>query len=61
MVRIGNTLHIGAICISESMLSEAVRHPDIEVTAEPAQLPFDASGNLTDLARWHRGPGHQGE
>ncbi len=46
MVRIRDTLHLGEIEISETMLDEALRHPDIEVLSEPYPLPFDDEGNL---------------
>lgn len=46
MVRIPNTLEIGEILISESMLEDARRNPNIEILSEPQEMPFDASGNL---------------
>jgi hypothetical protein len=41
MVRIHNTLELKEIWISESMLPEALEHPDIEVLGEPAPMVFD--------------------
>lgn len=52
MVRIANSLHIGEIYISESMLAEAQKHPDITVLSEPAALTFDMAGNLNDIGTW---------
>lgn len=46
LVRIKDTLHLGVIEISESLLEEARRHPDIEVLTEPRPMAFDADGNL---------------
>jgi hypothetical protein len=51
MVRISNTLQVGEIWISECMLEEALRNPQISVLSKPKKLSFDANGNLTDLAR----------
>ncbi|ARU63769.1 hypothetical protein CBW65_03290 [Tumebacillus avium] len=50
MVRIQDTLHLGEIWISESMLSDAERQDEIEIIGEPQEFPFDEQGNLTDLA-----------
>ena len=41
MVRIPNTLHIGEIEISEALLAEAEREPNIEIVSEPFPLEFD--------------------
>lgn len=49
IVRIPNTLHLGEIEISESLLEEAIANPDIEILSEPAELEFDVSGNLKEL------------
>jgi hypothetical protein len=51
VVRIPNTLHLEFIEISEAMLDEAQRNPQISVLGEPKPWPFDAGGNLTDLAQ----------
>jgi hypothetical protein len=48
VVRIKDTLRIGEIYISESMLAEAARTPEIEVIGSPAEMAFDAAGNLMD-------------
>jgi hypothetical protein len=46
VVRIKDTLHMGDIFISDSMLPEARSNPVIEVLSPPADLSFDAAGNL---------------
>lgn len=47
MVRIQDTLHLGEIQISASMLQEARNHPDIDIlTSEPFPLEFDEYQNL---------------
>jgi len=46
VVRIKDTLHMGDIFISESMLPEARANPAIEVLSPPAELIFDPAGNL---------------
>ena len=46
VVRIKDTLRIGEIYISESMLAEAATRPQIEVIGSPAEMVFDAAGNL---------------
>jgi hypothetical protein len=48
VVRIKDTLRIGEIYISESMLAEAATTPEIEVISPPAEMVFDAAGNLMD-------------
>ncbi len=52
MTRIDNTLHVKEIYVSESMLDEARRHPDIEVLGDPQPWFFDAAGNLPDVGAW---------
>ncbi|WP_274652689.1 lactate racemase domain-containing protein [Paenibacillus humicola] len=46
MVRIRDTLHLGEIEISEPLLEEARKHPDIEILTEPYELKFDGNGDL---------------
>ncbi len=46
MVRIPNTLEIGEIWISESMLEDARKNPDIEILSDAEPMPFDEDGNL---------------
>jgi hypothetical protein len=50
IVRIRNTLHLGEIDVSASMLDEARRQPErFEIVHEPAAWPFDAHGTLAPL------------
>lgn len=46
IVRIQDTMHLEYIYISEAMLEEATRNPDIEVVGKPEKWPFDEEGNL---------------
>jgi len=57
MARIANTLHVGEIYVSECMLEQARRHPDIVVLGEAHPWFFDAAGNLSDVGAWHQAEG----
>jgi hypothetical protein len=46
VVVIKDTMHLGEIYISESLLPEAVANPNIEVMGEPEAMKFDEAGNL---------------
>ncbi len=46
VVRIAETLNLGRMWVSEALLPEARRHPRLRVTARPASMRFDRSGNL---------------
>jgi len=46
IVRIHDTSHIGTLSISEALLGEARANPSIEVLETPADLVFNAEGNL---------------
>jgi hypothetical protein len=46
VVRIKDTLHMSEIAVSEAMLAEARSNSAIEILSEPADLVFDAAGNL---------------
>jgi hypothetical protein len=46
VVRIKDTLHMGEISVSESMLNETRENPAIELLSEPAEMRFDGEGNL---------------
>ncbi|MDQ6421547.1 lactate racemase domain-containing protein [Paenibacillus sp. LHD-117] len=46
LARIRDTLHLGEIEISETLLEEAKKHPDIEVLEGPFQWQFDEEGFL---------------
>lgn len=45
-VRVRNTLHLGEIEISASMLEEARNHPNIEILSEPYNFNFNGDCNL---------------
>lgn len=47
LVRIKNTLELGEIEISESLLAQARSIPEIEILSEPYEWTFDDQGNLT--------------
>jgi len=46
VVIIKDTMHLGEIYISESLLPEALANPNIEVMSEPAAMEFDEGDNL---------------
>jgi Lactate racemase N-terminal domain len=46
VVRIKNTLELSEILVSEPLLAEVERHPDMEVAGKAHALRFDAEGNL---------------
>ncbi|MCI8399172.1 MAG: DUF2088 domain-containing protein [Oscillibacter sp.] len=46
IVRIHNTLHLDEIYISESLLEEAEKCPQIEILSAPEPFAFDEEGNL---------------
>lgn len=46
MVRIRDTLHLGEIEISATMLDEARANPNIEIVGEPYALEFNEEGHL---------------
>lgn len=46
VVRIPNTLNLNTIMISESMLQETYKSPNITLLGEPFELQFDIKGNL---------------
>ena len=43
---IRNTLQLSRLLVSENLLPELAANPAIHVMGEPAELPFDAAGNL---------------
>jgi hypothetical protein len=49
VVRIKNTLEIGEIEVSESLLEQVRANPRLEVLSEPAAMELDAEGNLVSL------------
>lgn len=48
VVRIKNTLHIGELYVSEALVEEVAKLPNVRVAGEPAEMEFDADGNLLD-------------
>ena len=46
LVRIKNTLEVGQIEVSESMIPEVAKHPNLEILTEPYEWEFDSEGNL---------------
>lgn len=46
--RIRNTLELGRAVISENLLEVALRNDRVEVVGEPAEMQFDADGNLVE-------------
>mgnify|MGYP000482825368 CR=1 FL=1 len=49
-VRIKNTLHLGEVAISETLMDEIADRDDLEVRASLSPLPFDHSGTLVALS-----------
>ncbi|MFD2670315.1 lactate racemase domain-containing protein [Marinicrinis sediminis] len=47
LARIRDTLHLGEIEISTTLLEEARQHPEIEIISDSYELEFDESGYLT--------------
>jgi hypothetical protein len=46
MIVIQDTMHMGDIYISESLLEEAKANPNIEILSGPIEMPFDTDGNF---------------
>lgn len=46
LVRIKNTLQLGELMISESMLDEAKSMPNVTILSDPFEMEFDESGNF---------------
>lgn len=46
LVRIQDTLHLGEIEISVTLLDEADKHSDIKILSDPYRWKFDTEGNL---------------
>lgn len=51
IVRIADTLNLGRLWISEGLLAEARRNPNLTVSGKPTALTFDRGGNLKRSAR----------
>lgn len=52
MVRIPNTLRLEEIYVSECMLEDAQRDPNISVLGLPMAITFNEAGNLSDIGTW---------
>lgn len=50
VVRLTNTLTLGEFMVSPGLLDEAAEQPALTVVSPAVALPFDADGDLTDLA-----------
>jgi hypothetical protein len=46
IIRIEDTIHINDIWVSEALVDEAKKNPNIEIVGEKEDFPFDKSGNL---------------
>ena len=46
IIRIQDTLHISEILVSECMVDEIRKHPDMEIVGAPEPWAFDENGNL---------------
>lgn len=46
MVWMKNTLHVASFYISEALLEEARRNPDLTILGEPEAVPFKENGNV---------------
>lgn len=53
LTRIPNTLHVGEILISESLLDEGRSNENIEIAGDPEQWSFNTEGNLPNVGAWH--------
>jgi len=46
MARIGNSLHVDELFVSEALWDEVREHPNVALLDGPADMAFDAEGNL---------------
>jgi hypothetical protein len=46
---IRNTLEVGILGLSENLLSEIRKNPQIEILGPARELEFDSSGNLVEM------------
>ena len=60
LVRIKNTLEIGELEVSESLLPAVREHPRLEVIGDPAPPALDAEGNLARPAASRHSTGGAG-
>ncbi len=52
VVRIGDTLALAELEVSEELLAEARRNPELSVSGSAGEMEFDREGNLVPMA-WH--------
>lgn len=48
VVRIKNTLHLSELWVSEALVEEVSKLPNVTIVGEPEEMQFDADGNLMD-------------
>lgn len=46
VIQIPDTLHMAEVLVSEAYLDEIRQRPDLQIISEPADMQFDAAGNL---------------
>lgn len=46
VVRIKDTLHLGELYVSEALVEEVAKLPNVTILSEPVELDFDKDGNL---------------
>ncbi|MDA0834813.1 MAG: lactate racemase domain-containing protein [Planctomycetota bacterium] len=50
VIQIGDTLHMREVMVSEAYIPQLRERSDLEILGEPADMAFDADGNLISLA-----------
>jgi hypothetical protein len=53
IVRIKNSSHIEEIMVSEALVEEVKKHPNMKLLEEPKAVVFDKNGNLSDIGGKH--------
>lgn len=46
VIQIPDTLHLAEVLVSEAYLDEIKQRPDLQILSQPADMQFDAAGNL---------------
>ncbi|HVB97353.1 MAG TPA: lactate racemase domain-containing protein [Chloroflexota bacterium] len=54
VVRIQDTLHLGELEVSESLLDEVLQNPNVSVVGDPHLLEFDGTGTIKPFVFEHR-------
>lgn len=49
IVWIRNTMELGELMVSENLIAELQKNPDIEILGEPEEVPLDSEGNLVSV------------